>query len=153
MPPAPSGDTTSYGPTRVPDVRTMYGERPRELYAPETTPLLLPRRIVCRIDVGGPRRPGSSDLDRDAFAARHGEMIRVRWFRIDAARREHLQRLFIERRSVAEVPRARDDGRDAIIGMRVRVDLRVRSDAKEHGVEAGLRRIALQNHGLRSGDA
>src|SRR5687767_152985 len=148
MPPAPSGETTSYEPTRVPATRVMLDWGARIIRG-----LFLPIGIVRGINVGRARRPGPGDLDCDAFAARHGEVIRVRRFRIDASRRQHLQPRLVEFRAISEVPHPGDHGGDAIVGMRVSFDPRVRTDPKEHRVEARLRRVALQNHSLGSGYA
>src|SRR5262245_29892758 len=93
--------------------------------------LLLPRRIVRRVGVGRPRRPGPGDLNRHALTASHREVIRVGRLSVETARRERLERLLVELRAVAKVPRPRNNRRDAIVRMRVRLDLRVRPDAQQ----------------------
>jgi hypothetical protein len=106
--------------------------------------------VVVRIDVGGSGRADAGDLNDDTLSARHREVIGVRRLAVHAAGRQRLERRLAELRAISEVPGARDDRRDAVVRMRVRLDPGVRPHAKQHRVQTGLRGIAPQHDGLRA---
>ena len=109
------------------------------------------RLLGSRIGVNRARR--SHRKSDHAPVARSREMIHAGRLGVETAGRQPLQRRFMEFAPVAEIPVARHHRRDAIVGVRVCLNLRVGSDAQQDRVEARLGRIAFEDHRLRARDA
>src|SRR5207244_11601515 len=74
----------------------------------------------------------------------------TRWFGVEATGGKRFQFCLIELFPVANVPGARDYGRDPVIAMGVRRNLCVGGHAQHDRVDARLVRITFEHHGLNS---
>ena len=79
-------------------------------------------------------------------------MIAAARFRVHAARRQALERLFIEPISIAELPGARDDGRHPIVAMRMSRNGGIRRNRQNDGVEPRFRRISRKDFGAHASE-
>jgi hypothetical protein len=85
-------------------------------------------RLIGRVKVPGIGRAHARDLDEHRIVTGLREMRGTSWFRVDAPGRQRLQRSFVKMIAIANVPSVRDDGRDPIVAMVMRLDRGVRGN-------------------------